>query len=1066
MGYEVARFDFDRTSCLSGLVSDSIGVNGTSLLGSLARNQSSTTCPRASGVQRWDENDADRAFYPLVMAEKDMLELKDYFSSGSKSGVSFELWFKPRHFKIQPTTMEPIFTIGTHPFLDGFTFPKSEARTCHGYFDLQLRQVGPYLELEYLTSNDQDPCETMRIPAPAPRLQHIVISLADGLQEVYVDGTHFPDVARKYKPFDPSLLHWNATHQLQFFTDFQIRFWYNELVLPPRTLPFQGRLYRFSIYDTAVSQDFAKLRFSDGLPITPPAAVDINVVVNEDAEAVAGSHPREWYSSERIFQAGDMMSIELEVHNLDAELIKIWKYRNIEPNREVQSSKLYINDLPKHGMLYQTDGAAINVSGTEVTDVYNQLVYLPPKDEHSIDGKPFDFFTYRAMGEDVSNQRSINQDLDAVATIYVTPVNDPPLPVSSTVSVRPISNQSAVSIRLESSDVDAGDKIQTAFITEFPSHGHLHEVLRDGSYGDRIVPNTEHEEAGLDRAHVGYRYTGLEVPISDDSLVATDSFKFAVVDGSGSRSIEGTIDLDVFSSLVAIPSVSMDEITMLEDDPVASPIILRGFDGSGRGRQLTFELTALPQNGMLFDGPKSPPLQVGSRLKNEDGESSMDSAIVYYKSNADFFNSPTLSTAGQAYPESPFRNESFEFRVVTYNDSSVLTGVSSCVDQEVIVRNVNDPPSLSVPDRLLWTGSTFSSFLWDRAECSGRTSEWEQYDASENECQSQLIFNGINVTDKDLDIDFVRVDVNSSQGILSLNTVHLGLAEFASCSGRNQSTWQCKGSGTGDKQMTFLAKPNDINAILNGLVYESLDAGTDLIQISIYDGEGEGCLTGEEHTRNAGLHSIFPTSVHQGCFVVSGSLSIEMLDGTALPETTNFRFENIPLQLWVAVLCSVCSGLLVITIKVRAHARRRRCSDKNNCDDKSIQEEVTGNQEEHTRRERPQGPCLNHQIVRARTRIFHAFKSHKFSRSKPYKMDNAQSKGAKESVSESACNESSSIGHTVERAVKESRDTGFRWTRYTDPSSGDFYYEEKATRRVTWTVPDEEYQIFEEDDNE
>ena len=126
-------------------------------------------------------------------------------------------------------------------------------------------------------------------------------------------------------------------------------------------------------------------------------------------------------------------------------------------------------------------------------------------------------------------------------------------------------------------------------------------------------------------------------------------------------------------------------------------------------------------------------------------------------------------------------------------------GISSPAQNNISIVNVNDPPSLRVPSSLQ-SILQFTSLNWESSCDKINEGESSQSSSSKEGCTNDNEIKGITIKDVDEGIDFVRVDVKSMFGILSLNRDDLLNAEFSSCSDRNtsMSRWNCIGTGIGD----------------------------------------------------------------------------------------------------------------------------------------------------------------------------------------------------------------------------------------------------------------------------
>ena len=105
-----------------------------------------------------------------------------------------------------------------------------------------------------------------------------------------------------------------------------------------------------------------------------------------------------------------------------------------------------------------------------------------------------------------------------------------------------------------------------------------------------------------------------------------------------------------------------------------------------------------------------------------------------------------------------------------------------------------------------------------------------------------------------MNVDKVRVSVWANNGSLYLNQDFLSLADFVKCASRyvyaNVSNWRCTGRGRSDRNMTFVAQPDDVSKLLNGMVYAPYFGNNDdYINIQIFDGQDGDCLVDDEHVK-------------------------------------------------------------------------------------------------------------------------------------------------------------------------------------------------------------------------
>lgn len=209
-------------------------------------------------------------------------------------------------------------------------------------------------------------------------------------------------------------------------------------------------------------------------------------------------------------------------------------------------------------------------------------------------------------------------------------------------------------------------------------------------------------------------------------------------------------------------------------------ITLKGSDSSNR--TLSFQLTSLPKHGTLQQS-SGKPISIRVPLDDKSIYPYTHGIKFEYVPNKDFFTEPRV-VAQEEY------SENFSFVVAASQDGPVESSSSANVTIEIV--NVNDPPSISgrLRNRTIYQ---FSSLTWDKNECLV--------------CQSKALFyEPIKVLDSDRNFDFVRVDIFSSNGIISLNRDVLNMTDFATCANRTgmeNDSWNCKGSPTGDKEASI-----------------------------------------------------------------------------------------------------------------------------------------------------------------------------------------------------------------------------------------------------------------------
>eukprot|EP00978_Attheya_sp_CCMP212_P009333 scaffold22035_cov57-Attheya_sp.AAC.2 len=894
--------EFDRNRCELGRFLEIPQIDAqTTSFESVARDLEATKCVGGIGIRSIQSSKRSSALNPLMVSTNTSAALLRHFSAATRTGITFELWMKPTKSSEHDLARTPIFTLGKLP-----NDSVVSGDQCTDYYDFQLRQIGDFLDFGYRTSDPFIQCRNIRIvevPLAEDELVHLVISLTDGNQNVYINGEPFVyNYLLKY-PLSSSLDNWNPDFGLQFFSDEYIR---TREVSSSIAHSWKGTMYLFAIYDRLISTSEAKQSFLAGLnqSYTIPTAIDFDFYLNEDAEVTENSHAPVWYEQPRNVSEGYIPNISLSIESLQTDIESLLALHNSSTEPEPPILNVYIREIPAHGVLFQEDLTAITHNETLVSSEANRVIYLPEKDAYSTNHKVYDTFSYYVTTEDDSN--GTHSYRFGMVSIFVQPMNDPPIPMNNTYVKIPSGFNHSTPIFFKGEDKDEADFVSGARITSFPLYGDLYHIHRDGSYGARVVNITIIEGTLYEYPKVGYIFLGPELPVQPDGVVGTDYFSFTLQDSFGAESVQSTVEIEITSSVTAI--ASFPYVTE-EDTQEPSIIPLFASDNSGLKRKIQFEILTIPKHGEIFDPLNSTfPLSPGMTLKTLDTFPYKNGVSVEYKSNTNYFNWPPLKVRSQPNMDSSF--DSFDFRVAVFDSDSQLDEslkvLSRSVTQEIVVINVNDKPVLVMPQEEQ-TIVQFSSFSWNDESCRVHTDRMNKT-LSIRPCECKLSISGIEVYDSDNDVDFVRVEVTTMQGILGLNRENLALTDFTSCSTRLHSDWKCAGSGSGDSKMTFLAAPSDITSILSNMTYESVLDGRDTLNITIYDGAGGDCLTIQEHetlngdSLNVQTNGYIPvSSIRNECFVVSKSLPIHVVPFYGISGNRK-SIRNLPLHAWVGLI--------------------------------------------------------------------------------------------------------------------------------------------------------------------
>lgn len=288
----------------------------------------------------------------------------------------------------------------------------------------------------------------------------------------------------------------------------------------------------------------------------------------------------------------------------------------------------------------------------------------------------------------------------------------------------------------------------------------------------------------------------------------------------------------------------------------ASSFSVGGYNASTNDWQVMVEITSLPQFGLLLgdDGPVNAP---GYRIPLTGN--AIRTSLFYRAWSEGYFNVPSFSYSGQDL-EKP--GEFFSYRLIALDsrDEETILGWSEPVQQDLDVIHVNHPPLLLAP---------MNVFVAPVIDSSGATA------------RPVASVEGLELQDPDLNMDRVRVDIWAENGTLTIQKEFLRLADFESCSTRS-SAWQCHGTGLANRNMTFLAEPDDASKIFSSLQYNAFFWDQeDVIVVRVYDGSGGPCLKEEEHRVRFSTNDnffddnarIFNT-IHDECFEIVASIHI------------------------------------------------------------------------------------------------------------------------------------------------------------------------------------------------
>jgi hypothetical protein len=809
----VAQYSFGPDECVQGSFANLLSPNDAAA--KLARDPNTTSCApsQSPGVTNAQSaiaagQNGARAGIHLQGSVGTLLERV----RSNDNGLTLELWFKPATHE---TGLRSIFTLGQEgPVLNSLNYCDSNS------LDFQLAQRGDVLEIYYRTSDlFFEPCQRYALvdmPLPVNKLAHIMISLQDAHQQVFVNG-QASDVLTQ--SFQNDLSHWNTIDRgskLHLLAYQQAGIW-------------KGSLYQFGIYPGIFTIGGVQERLLAGLPPSLPYAVSTTVRINEDAESGAGSHSAEWYT--RASTVAEAVRINLQVAWLDQEVRELLDSTNLEISSPLTSVNVYVTALPETGRLYLPDdyGRALDDSFSESTsgilvpvsmDPSAEVVYLPPPNQYSNSTEDvFATFSYCVVAFSVFNAQQCDS---AEIRVIVDPVNDPPiaLPVEPVTVFEGIETLDTPKILLSGMDVDVGDVISRIQVIQPPAHGHL--ILSVSSFRkDGLLHGTRLSVLGFtvgaeDPVYVKYIWNPNSVHVVQGNHVQ-DSFQFRVADRAGLWSTEKTIEIKVVSAVTAIADTSF---TVREDSRQPMNLLWHGIDESGYHRRIGYYVESAPalNVGVLLDPSTQKPISSGTMLVNLE-DFPYDAGV-----NVTFIPSPTFCNSHKMTLDGPTSGSQILFRAVAVaRDGDTVVSTSDVVTQPIRVECVIDTISMtgpSGPSHLKQTslhraasdpchGSLFDPVVTDLAACD-----------------TAAVINGIDVRSSDRHVEQARVTVLAGSGYLTFNEQSWNLAR--TIYGRR---------AVGANNVTFLANPENLAAIFSHLHFQSYRQGTDAIDILIEYGD-------------------------------------------------------------------------------------------------------------------------------------------------------------------------------------------------------------------------------------
>jgi hypothetical protein len=350
-----------------------------------------------------------------------------------------------------------------------------------------------------------------------------------------------------------------------------------------------------------------------------------------------------------------------------------------------------------------------------------------------------------------------------------------------------------------------------------------------------------------------------------------------------------------FIELVARASV--EALLIPQDQSTGTRFWIGGFNASSTTLPLAVEILSFPIRGLVFlVGEEEVVVLVDAIAANATKilplSANFTGFFLEYRltESSDYFSVPSTNVEGEFLEMAV---ESLIFRTIAVETKESLVASSQPITILINVQHVNHRPEWNAPK-----SATVSVIAGLPVVRVGTIQLVDQLDRN---------------------TDRVRIDISTSNGQLTLDPLYAGLADFGSCSSRIFSDWQCQGNGVGDRLMTFVAVPEDIEGILSNLNYTSLGllGASDEIVLTAYDGAGGSCLDPREHASS--LDPSAPMTLHRGCFQVRTIIRIpavlNLLDASkrkekgilGIPNTDLKQFGTADLMFWAVVMFSLMS---------------------------------------------------------------------------------------------------------------------------------------------------------------
>ena len=827
----VARYTFTTDECMNGSFAGDPTQGFVQTL-PFHRDLVTTKCSKGLGVEsvpdlEWP-NGLDAP--PLSMETSSATKLFQSIKQRN-NGITFELWIKP--FGADRDAISTVFAVGP---TEG-TPSNGDRDPCDdGNFDLQLATVEGKFQVTFRSSDSLfSSCfrySVFDFPVQSEKVIHVVIALRDSHQQVFFNGQ---GATAASEDFSNNLDHWSAESTLHFFSrrgsateSYDENLW-------------QGSLLRLSLYDRALSLHEVKQSLQAGLTGGLPFSIPYQVVINEDAERVPGSHAPVWYDSPPIVssrgenEAEDLQRLPLRIGTIEDEVREMLASVNLDApqNTPVPSQQyVYITSLPSKGSLYHFSGqffvklqSSPELQSNEapmaiLIEDSSSLIFLPNYNEFSATlAAQYATVSYCVSNKIIFDPRQCDS---SAISIVVDSVNDPPVAFSwpsSLTTSEGLDWEQLPSIELGGTDTDQGDIISAIQITEPPRWGDLilrvTEFREDGVFhGASISDSNPFTVPSQNRKSIHVKYV-FSPPTPASTLQpipgngASDLFRFRVSDRDGVWSLPKSVRVDIGSTLQAAHTLAPGQYMHTNNITV----MLHAHDTSGNHRPLAYFFEAVPhhENGLLLQLATDKRLLTGSTILSDSDDKSVSSAVIAFVPNLDSCGISELPAAGN-----------FTYRAVALQDGAPVS-VSPSLTQPLEAPCFYNPLfELSISAEPL----VLENFRLNSAHEIGCGASVYDQSRFSGACSTVAEINAIKVTASDNHINPLMVTLLSGKGYVSFNNEFWHTVKPIR-GRRNMAT----------EEVTFLARPENLQGILTGLSFRSQNIGDDVLTVSVQYGD-------------------------------------------------------------------------------------------------------------------------------------------------------------------------------------------------------------------------------------